>query len=106
MIRCTRDVTSVSVVGVGPVEIVAAASLLLQRTLSSALTYRSTMRDVMLGRVNWVALVSPLFLDICSTRPEVAHTGKSSPGSFANIVRCSLPSIPFYVSSLRCHKWF
>ena len=30
----------------------------------------------MLGRVNWAALVSPLFLDICSTRPEVATHGE------------------------------
>ena len=35
------------------------------------------MRDVMLGRVNWVALVSPLFLDICSTRPEAAAHGEA-----------------------------
>ena len=34
------------------------------------------MRDVMLGRVNWVASVSPLFLDTCSTPPEVATHGE------------------------------
>jgi len=34
------------------------------------------MGDVTLGRVNWVASVSPLFLDICSTRPEVATHGE------------------------------
>ena len=34
------------------------------------------MGDVMLGRVNLAASVSPLFLDICSTRPEVATHGE------------------------------
>jgi hypothetical protein len=35
------------------------------------------MSDVgVLGRVNLAASVSPLFLDICSTRPEVATHGE------------------------------
>ena len=34
------------------------------------------MGDVMLGRLDWVALVALLFLDICSTRPEVATHGE------------------------------
>jgi hypothetical protein len=34
------------------------------------------MGDAMLGRINWIASVSPLLLDTCSTRPEVATHGK------------------------------
>ena len=91
--RCSRDVTSVSVVGVGPVEIVAATRLLWRTTLSSALAHRFTMRDVMIGRVNWVASIYMLFLDICSTRPVVATHGEV-------VVYTLLSPTPFYLSSL------
>ena len=61
----------------------------------------------MLERVNWVALVSPLFLDIQNTRPEVATHGELERGR-GNVLRkhCmgSLLPTPSYLSSLRWHK--
>ena len=94
MVRCSRDVTSVRSVGL---EVVVER----RRILSSALCHTPTV----LGRVNWDALVSPLFLDICSPRPEVATHGEVVYWELRKH-RTTFPPTPFYLSSLRCHELF